>query len=226
MFSNKADVCENLEKLFADRFYITNVLVMVDVLIDEGLYSEAEIYLKRIESVEEYEMDKKYLNARISFLKKEYQIAHRKFLSFVAEDLEKGILHNVMGKSLEYLVVCSLICNDHVTAYHLLMQKSTSEEEQRILAWFLEEKEDSFEKTARSKIFSILSLLLKVFEVDLFEQKLAVLNLIESNEILLDLANLYYENGYKDLAVKSILKSVKELDVMNADAAYLLNKEI
>jgi tetratricopeptide (TPR) repeat protein len=61
MFEDKSEVVKNLENLFLDNNYINNVLVIVDVLINEKLYKEANIYIEKIKYTKEYEIDKLYL---------------------------------------------------------------------------------------------------------------------------------------------------------------------
>lgn len=61
MFGDKSEVVKNLENLFLDNNYINNVLVIVDVLINEKLYKEANIYIEKIKYTKEYEIDKLYL---------------------------------------------------------------------------------------------------------------------------------------------------------------------
>ena len=73
-------------------------------------------------------------------------------------------------------------------------------------------------------IFEILDIFLCNQEFDKFEILLNLLNLIEDNSVLLRLANLYYDYGYKDMAKKEILNSIKHFDLITKDSVEMLQK--
>ncbi|RPF47746.1 glycosyltransferase involved in cell wall biosynthesis [Hydrogenoanaerobacterium saccharovorans] len=226
MLPNKQDVGKNLENLFSDSYYITNVLVIVDVLIHEGLYDEAERYFKRIENQSDYQNDKNFLQGKLLFYKKDYKSAYTEFLKIIEASSHQGILPNRTEKLLEYLTLCCFAGKLNTKKCNGIIQSLTNETEKQVLLYFLNKKSCSFDKTASQKIFNILSELLKVKELDIFETSLPILNLIDSNRVLLDLANVYYANGYKDMAVKNILESIKKFGAIDGEALYILNKEI
>lgn len=61
IFEDKSEVVKNLEKLFSDKNYINNILVIIDILINEKLYNEANIYIKKIKNIEQFMIDRLYL---------------------------------------------------------------------------------------------------------------------------------------------------------------------
>ncbi len=230
MFCDKKKVCENLENLFADGFYISNVLVMVDVLLNERLYPQAQEYFKRVKGEEHLE-DIHYLNGRLFFYRKEYEAAFNEFIKVLCSSNKKNLLPEIRIRSLEYGIICILAskqnklsgCNSE--QIQTFINELDIDDEKQILYYFLKKEKTEFKNSAKKNIYRILSEILKVGEFDLFEKNLEILNLIDSNEVLLDLAAIFYKNGYKDVAFKNIMRSIKELGVINADAVYLLNKE-
>lgn len=231
IYSDKNMVGRGLENLFANWQHITNLLVMVDVLLNEKLYKQGAKYFERIQSDEEYPNDINYLRGRIFFYAKEYAAAFDEFIKVISSTNEKKLLPEIKNKAFQYGVICCMACKENglpgcdEERIKSLIIALDNDEEKQILLYFLEKTEVSFENNHKRVIYQILSEILQVAEFDLFEKSLEVLNLINSKEVLLDLAKIYYWNGYKKLALKNILRSVKELDVINASAVEILSKE-
>lgn len=101
-----------------------------------------------------------------------------------------------------------------------------SGEEREIFLYFLHEFKYEFSKAASNRIFSILNKILQANEFELFESKLSILNSVNSNDILLNLAIIYYENNFYNLAVDNVLKSIKEFNLINSSGVNILNKRI
>ncbi|HCT65774.1 MAG TPA: hypothetical protein DIC60_11000 [Lachnospiraceae bacterium] len=231
MFSDKDKVLENIKSLFANGSYITNLLVMVDVLLNERLYKQAEECFEKIQSKEKYDDDINYLRGRVLFYKKEYKAAFDEFIKVISADNERSLLPETKIKAFEYLVICSMVCKQKGSQecegelIKPFVETLKSNEEKQIILYFLDKSTVTFENSSKATIYQILSEILQVSEFELFEKNLEVLNSINSNEVLLDLAEVYYKNGFKELALKNILRSIKELDVINANAVNMLNKE-
>ncbi len=83
--------------------------------------------------------------------------------------------------------------------------------------------EDNHEKILEL-VMNILGEVMKTHEFEIFETLLNALNCIESNQVLLALGKLYYHNGFKPMAVKEILKSVKEFNTIDARSVEILYK--
>lgn len=231
MHSDKNIVGASLEKLFADGYYINNVLVIVDILLKEKLYLHAAEYFKRIEDQKVYIDDIQYLKARILFYQKEYEDAFDAFLGVLESENHVHLLPEVEERSLEYAVICYLASNQNglfkceLKRILPLIEEIKNEERKQVFMAFIVKTEVVFASSAKPQIYRFLSEILQITEFELFEQSLSILNQIDSNEVLLDLANIYYINGYKELALKNIIRSIKELDVLNANAVQILNKE-
>ncbi|MGE4214251.1 MAG: glycosyltransferase [Anaerotignaceae bacterium] len=231
IYADKNMVGRGLENLFANWQYITNLLVMIDVLLNERLYKQGVKYFEKIQSDEAYTEDIDYLRGRIFFYGKEYAAAFDEFIKVISSSSKGSMLPEAKNKAFEYAVICCMACKQNGLVLceeeriKPFIQALDDNEEKQILLYFLEKSEASFEDTSKANIYRILSEILQVAEFDLFQQSLEVLNLINSKEVLLDLATVYYKNGYKELALKNILRSVKELDVINANAVQILSKE-
>lgn len=231
MYGDKSEVCQSLEKLFANPNYTPNLLVMVDVLLDEKLYVQAGTYFEKIQAEEAYEDDINYLRGRLFFYSKKYEEAFQRFLKVITSPKSRSILPEAKTKSFENGAICVLTQKQNVSFDSFkkqlkpLVEEISDEQERQVLLYFLENNDVVFEDRVKTSIYRILSEILKVAEFDLFEESLEVLNHINSKDVLLDLASIYYNNGYKQLALKNILRSVKELDVINAEAVQILNKE-
>lgn len=231
IYADKNMVGRGLENLFANWQHITNLLVTIDVLLNERLYKQGAKYFERIQSEEEYPDDINYLRGRIFFYAKEYAAAFDEFNKVISSQNARSLLPEAKNRAFEYAVICCMASKENglpacdEEGIKALINTLENIEEKQILLYFLEKRSVAFENNDKGIIYRILSEILEVSEFDLFEINLEVLNLINSNEVLLDLAEVYYSNGYKDLAVKNILRSVKELDVINANAVEILSKE-
>ncbi len=231
MHSDKNLVGARLEKLFADGYYINNVLVIVDVLLKERLYPQAAEYFKRIEDEKVYIEDILYLKGRLLFYQKDYENAFNCFVSVIESENDIHLLPEVKARSLEYAVICYLASKQNgllkcgLERINPLVEAVKDEEKKQVLLSFIEKTEVVFAESAKPGIYRMLSEILQITEFELFEQSLFILNQIDSKEVLLDLANIYYINGYKEMALKNIMRSIKELDIINANAVQILNKE-
>ena len=68
----------------------------------------------------------------------------------------------------------------------------------------------------------LLSLILGSGSFELFEKLLYAYNYIDSPRVLLSLGAIYLGSGLQHMAASTILRSIKELDVIDAEGAYLL----
>lgn len=73
-----------------------------------------------------------------------------------------------------------------------------------------------------SIILDLLNILLKISEFDIFEKALQFLNLIESDEVLLGLAKLYYVNGFYQMAYNELIRSIKIFDRIDAEGIEMM----
>jgi len=100
------------------------------------------------------------------------------------------------------------------------------DEEKQIFLYFLYESNYEFSETANNRIFNILNKILQTNEFEIFESKLPILNLINSNDVLLNLAIIYNDNNFYNLAIDNVFKSIKEFNLINNSGLNILNKRI
>ncbi|MDK2991677.1 MAG: hypothetical protein PWP48_910 [Clostridiales bacterium] len=71
-------------------------------------------------------------------------------------------------------------------------------------------------------IFEILDRLLGFKRFELFERALNLLNLIDSDDVLMQLGKLYYRYGYNVLAREELLRSIKAFEVYDGESLDML----
>ncbi|SKC84204.1 glycosyltransferase family 2 protein [Maledivibacter halophilus] len=224
---NKRYVSFKLSQYF-NLEYVPNLLLISDVLITEGLYDLAMGYLEKAREIEENNYQVKFQINRTLFYQKKYFEAIKGF----NELSSKG---NEYKERLKYIFICGFITDleysksvlDHIKednenyryrVYHQLYNVFLGKNEAVL------KKED--DDKSLNMIMKILEEVLKIQEFQLFEKLLYVLNYLESDRVLLELAQIYYKNGFKEMAVKEVLRSIKELDTIDYRGVEILYKEI
>lgn len=224
---NKRYVSFKLSQYF-NLEYVPNLLLISDVLITEGLYDLAIGYLEKAKELEKNNNQVSFQINRALFYQKNYLDALNGFEKLSPES-------NEYQESLRYIFISGLITN---LDYSKKILNYTEENNEKILYRvylqlynvFLNEdktilfKEDN--EIALPAIRNILIEVLKVHEFELFEKLLYVLNYLDSDRVLLELAQIYYNNGFKQMAVKEILRSIKELNAIDPLGVEILYKEI
>jgi hypothetical protein len=81
-------------------------------------------------------------------------------------------------------------------------------------------------KAELAAILHVLDMLLKCCRFELFERMLHALNYVDTKEVLLRLAQLYADNGSLPLAAEYVLRSIRELDYLDAVGTGILFRQI
>ncbi len=226
LHSDKTIVYKNLCSLFADSKYKPNVMVMADALLDEHLLEIASVVMHDyMGNGVQHDVDTQFLLGRVMFYSKDYKAAYSHFMAAVHPDTPKGILPSTKNRAFEYMTACALLYPDDRDGFIKLVESLDDTIEKTVCLAFLNEGETEIDSEALGFISSVLSKLLSVSEYDTFENSLSILNSVDSNEVLLTLADIYYANNYPDMAVKTIIQSIKELDALNSKGVMILNKE-
>lgn len=71
-------------------------------------------------------------------------------------------------------------------------------------------------------IFSLLDILIKTARFDDFQKAIALLNLIRNDEVLLQLAKMYYRNGYLQPAYREFTRSIKLTGKIDAEGLEMM----
>jgi len=230
LFADKSMVYKNLCNLFADSSYRPNAIVMTDALLNEKLFEQAEITLDTcMNSINDDDPEENadiiFLRGRMLFYAKEYNSAFQSFRDYICTDKTKGILPNMESRARKYMLACGLLCNDCRDFSITLKEVMDDSIEKSVYHAFLEAASSPLDDKALCIISQVLSNLLAVSEYDVFEKALNILNIVESNNILLRLSKIYFNNGFHDMAVKTILRSVKELGTLDSEAIMILSKK-
>lgn len=222
--ADKGQVLAQLDNLFDDPHYSPNVLLMTDVLLNEGLYGQAEQCYDRIRLKFGNWYDKSFLLGRMAFYRKAYGEALDSFLKLGAHG-GAAFLPQIRQRTLGYAAAAAAILSPPDESLSPLYEDLP--DSSAIKAVFSGLSTGEFtpvEGKMRPLVFSILSCLLKVQEFDVFEKSLEILNYIDSPSLLVDLALVYEHNGHRQMAVDAILRSIRETGYLNAQAVELLGK--
>lgn len=84
--------------------------------------------------------------------------------------------------------------------------------------------EDENYKEYTPIIIEVCEIFLINKKFDELETALGLMNLISDKQVLLDLGKLYYEYGYKDMAKKEIIRSIKLFDLIDKDSVDILKE--
>ncbi|WHH58247.1 TPR domain-containing glycosyltransferase [Petroclostridium sp. X23] len=228
LYENKRYVSYRLSQYF-NLEYVPNLLLIAGVLISEGLYDIAMGYLEKAR-----DLDKN--NSQVNFLLGTNLFYQKKGVEAVKIFTELPEKSSEYQESLKYIFISSLT-NDlnHIQAVINRIKQSSEDFLYRIYLQlynvFLGKEEvilleeDDHDKILKTTL-EIVAELLKIQEFDTFEKLLNVLNVINSNKVLLELGKLYYNYGFKQMAVNEILRSIKELSAIDPAGVEILYKEI
>jgi glycosyltransferase involved in cell wall biosynthesis len=228
LYENKRYVSFRLSQYF-NLEYVPNLLLVAGVLISEGLYDIAMGYLEKAREMDKSDSQVNFLIGINLFYQKKSAEAVKMFIKLPEKSSE-------YRESLKYIFMYSLMhdlnnietvlnkikqsSDDFLYRIYLQLYNVFSGKEEVILL-----EEDDHDKILQITL-AILAELLKIQEFDLFEKLLNVLNFINSNKVLLELGKLYYNNGFKQMAVNEILRSIKELNAIDPAGVEILYKEI
>jgi glycosyltransferase involved in cell wall biosynthesis len=85
---------------------------------------------------------------------------------------------------------------------------------------FSDDRETSLQYV--NPIFCLLDILLKAARLDDFKKAIAMLNLILNDEVLLQLAKMYYRNGFLQPAYREFIRSIKLTGKIDAEALDMM----
>lgn len=235
-YPDQEEVCSILSKYFSSLDYLPNLLVYTDILIKEQLYDSAKEQIIHMNLMQGHLLDRLFLTSKLHFFMKEYDLAIEGFKELTHITQNPAILSDIKLESTKFLFTCYII-KQQVDFSDILNSLNTFQniyfEKVYLELYNMYSKSDATYLTDEdspeiclSLIMEFLDKLLKAHEFDLFEQYLYMLNKINSKEVLLYLAKLYYNNQFTDMAIKTILRSIKELDTIDHECLDILSHEI
>jgi glycosyltransferase involved in cell wall biosynthesis len=227
---------EQLYSRFADRNYEPNVIVAVDILLNERLYAEALEDLKTKPRSGKYGADFLYLSGKANFLTKNDLAAYADLDTLLTEHAKDSrVLANTNEQGSRLLFAACLAGMPKNIPHSLefiqkFMGGPAYKACRQLSAAYsgtgetiLTDEDDG--EAALSVMMQILDLLLKAREYDAFCRLLPALNAVNSKNVLLRLSEVYHENGIRDMAVKNVLRSIRELDAIDAKGVEILYRD-
>lgn len=236
LYTDKHLVTQYLQKYFSNLEYGPNLIVFIDILLTQQLYQNAEPFLNRLDTISNDSVDKYYLWGKYYFYNKQYTQAYECFQNLSQKPLVSTTLPNIYSQSMLFLFIIDSLDNKKTIDYYLPFIKflNTPILEHVLLQFHsLYSKEETvyFQTNIDTQeylncIIDYLDKLLKVHEFDFFEKSLYIFNYIDSKEVLIELSKLYSTHGLDKMVVNTILQSIKELNTITKESAYILYKHL
>lgn len=231
-YTDKQEVASKLEVYFDDLKQPQNLLLYIDILITEQLYTIADTYMVQLFDKDSYPYEQSYLKGKLQFYQKEYDAAYESFLLSITQRRKEHFLQNIRKESLKYLFIIALLRKPEQLDYVLHLIKQERDDNFRKVYWDIYNQYKEITNSHLTEtdnpneilpiILDFLDQLLITKEFDLFEKYVYLLNKVESNMVLVELGRLYERNGYPDMARKTMIKSLRDLNVIDVAALDFL----
>ncbi len=238
LYEDKEEVYVKLFSCFADPKYTPNTLLGADILIKEGLYTQALKSLEGVTDAEGRETELSYVKGRALFYRQQFDDA-LPLLNTVcaAPEPAQRVLRGVRPMSAMMLFAMGVMQNDmklvdeslvHIKSYCTPGEHAAAMLMKNV---FLELPQDDphYPDEGKAELTAMLQLLdmfLKCCRFELFEQMLNALNYVDAKEVLLRLAQLFADNGTLPLAAEYVLRSIREMDYIDAAGAGILFRQV
>ncbi|SDM52793.1 glycosyltransferase [Acetanaerobacterium elongatum] len=233
IYADKATVVKKLIGFFLSPDYTPNLILLTDILIQERLYSQAASCCEKAAEDLSYKQDTDFLKANLYFYSRKFGEARRLFEELVSQEAAStNVLQNITCQSAQYLFVISLIEGKTVLDSDLaLVERYCDRLTYRVYTQVrnvLNDRDESVFSPDESwpsvltEVGRLFDRVLRTGEFDLFERLLYLLNWVDSKAVLIELAQVYLDNGYPGMAREQVLRSVKELDYLNPAGLSIL----
>lgn len=237
IYEDKQIVETKLAAYFGSLEHLPNLIVFTDILIEKKLFVIAKKYILKLNDFTEHEEERKMLCAKFNFLTGYFKEAKAYFYDLaVTEKSLSWLMPDIKRSSTIYLFALSLIYEKENSKDILpLVLQNCGDTTKKILTQcynvVFDIKEDVLPKTADTEhilaiLSEFLSIILKAKEFDLFEKLLYVYNYIDTDRVLLSLAELYYNNGLNELALNTLTNSIKEFGIVDGSIDLLYDSSI
>ena len=234
IFTNKNYVKNSLLDYFASKTHTPNIIFTLDILIKENLFLEAESLIIEHGDFKDYLVDYNYINGIINFYNKKYNDALHCFNNvFIEKDLSLDsniILKHSIIESTIYLFALSILTNTNSLSHSLENIKkycdsitySTFKEIYNIVTINKANIISSNTEIVMNILENFLSKFLKIREFDVFQTLIEIYNFIEDKSILVSLAKIYNENGFKEMAKANVIMSIKKFDYIDKSCKEII----
>ncbi len=234
MMMEPADIEANLGRFFADLNHVPNQILLTDILLSQRLYSGGKKHLDFLAKAGGYEMEVAMLAGKYCFYTQDYEQA----CSWLKKALNCNVYPQVLayaGKESALMLLAAILISkpagsedarEAVEAVGKQFGSPGRLVSSQILSILNGQEENLLEGEDPQELLSFFSQLLNLIldsgEFDLFEKVLYVYNYIDSPRVLLSLAAVYMESGFQQMAAAAVLRSIKEMNTIDAASARLL----
>ncbi|EHJ00169.1 glycosyl transferase family 2 [Clostridium sp. DL-VIII] len=203
--------------------------IAADLFYHVGHYSTALEYIKKYE-------DTVNVTESTTVLKSRCFIRNGNFEEYTnINNIDKKSSYYII--SLMYKVLCFILLNKNENALYIvnnINKDNLSDYDKRYLKVYSEliklfDKKPTMILTNDENDKEYMNIILEVIEILLINDKfdelaiaIELLNLVDTKYALLNLGKLYYRYGYIELAQKEILRSIKEVDIYDAEGLDIL----
>lgn len=228
------DIESAITGLFGTLDHTPNRMVLTDVLLSQRLCDLSLKHLKELDRTGEYSAEREMLWGKYHFYKKEYGPAIERLTRAVRGDEPPRVLPRVYGDSALLLLACMLIekpgREGAIDNAKKAMEKAFGSLGGRLCDQISHQLSGGHEnllegekpQDALALLMALLRPILENGAFEVFERMLYLLNSIDSPRVLTALGGLYLEQGFAQMAVLTILRSVKELDFLDEEGAWTL----
>ncbi len=229
LFPNEQEARDRLYQYFAESQYPPNVIVASDILLEQGVTAPVAPAIAGNNTEKEYPDDFCYLSAKHAFLTGQFEPALQQFKELLArEESPAAVLPGIRKESAKYAFAAALALGKEAPMQLLeLVRKHCGNDYYKICLQCCDlqiggsRRMPALAQTGEAGLamaLDLLNRLLKAGQLGLFERLLPILELFENKAALLRLAEVYQAN----MAVQTVLRSIKELDTLDERGAEIL----
>jgi len=205
--------------------------IVADLFYHVGYYSTALEYIKEYEDSGNVTENTIILKSRCFVRNGDFQEytnindMNKKSSYYIVFSMYKVLSFILLNKYKNALSIVNSFNEDNLSDYDKKYLGVYSE----LIKLFMQEptiilSEDENDKDFINIILEIIEILLINNKFDELAVAVNLLNLVDTRYALLYLGKLYYKHGYIDLAKKEILRSIKEVDIYDAEALDILKR--
>lgn len=237
LIPDKDKVCTELLSCFSNPNDTANVITASDILIKEGLYPQALTKLNAIADAGDYQPEAHFFQALALFYINDFQAAIPLFEVACAEGaVQKEGRPALRPRIAQYLLVAGMLQEDSAVLNRGLELSGlycTPEAQAACRLLYavyadLPQEDFHFEDGGEKELETILTIfeiVLKQAQPELLRKLFGALTFVDSKSVLSRLAKLYWDSGDREKAARLIVRSVKDLDYLDAFGSEVLFKQ-
>jgi len=232
LYEDKERVRRELFRFFANPAYPPNILAAAEILIHEELYGEALAALDTLPQGHKLTAREAILRARALTYLGERDRAEAEMARALEAD------RNAAAPECARLLLALALRDEDEEGQNKALELARSIQNPAVsnayelladIARGREPEPRAFENGGEGELEALMAVyddLLRMRCFELFEKLLRALNFIDRPEILLRLGHLFDQRGFADLAVSYVLRSVRELDIIDEPGAHILGRHV